>query len=694
MAIFAPRPQGPRTLTGVESNWFAGVADVTSSGVLVVAPYTASYDGTPPYDVTLTASLINNGGQVVTAGVPLVSYRTGYNFQIGMANLANGDTAVLYDVQNASNPSTGVDIKVQLVDALGHAVGGPSTLATNLIDVLQFRVSSIASGGASYDLTYATAVGGTETVYSQAFDQSGQPISGANVIDSFSYSGQGEGFGFGGLALSTSASPSYIYMRGSSLGGSGGNIGLKYKLVGVDGKATTTSATLEPVYPTASTANSLVSYGFSNLAAANSSAPNLAVVMRYSWVVGGVTSEALDVRTLNGTTGSVSSDVTIPVPVSSAGEGVTALANGDFVVAYQGAAGPTLQAFDARGDEIGAPYSLPAGEAKFNSARRPDGGFLAVFPVAASGGNQLQYDVYAAGDLMAARDMNSDATSDILWRDSSTGATESWLTQASGGFAYADDGAVSLNWQIQGTGDFDGNNRADILWRNLSNGDAYLYLSKPAGGFAYADLGVVSTDWQVAGVADFSGDGLADILWRNATTGADELWLTNRSGGFSYADAGAVPTHWQVAAAADFNGDGLADILWRDSTSGAVETWFTKAAGGYSYADDGTVSTDWRVAGAGDFNTDGAADILWRNSVSGDAYLYLSNGSGGFAYRDLGVVSTDWQIAQVGDFNGDGAADILWRNSVTGDNEFWETKGGGFTFASAGHVATNWKVAA
>src|SRR5664279_1640291 len=101
------------------------------------------------------------------------------------------------------------------------------------------------------------------------------------------------------------------------------------------------------------------------------------------------------------------------------------------------------------------------------------------------------------------------------------------------------DGAPSLDWQIAGTGDFTGDDKSDILWRNSSTGDAFLYEPNGSGGFSYADLGAVPTSWQVVGVSDFNRDGYADILWRNSD-GTLETWQTNPFGGFIHNRYGSV----------------------------------------------------------------------------------------------------------------------------------------------------------
>ena len=330
----------------------------------------------------------------------------------------------------------------------------------------------------------------------------------------------------------------------------------------------------------------------------------------------------------------------------------------------------------------------PGGATQTFALSGPPVGSLAARSDGAGGTAIAIRDPLSHGD-----DFNGDGAADILWRNASTGQTETWFTKASGGYAYQDDGSPSAAWKIVAKGDLNGDGYSDILWRNTSSGDAYVYLTNKSGGFGYEDLGVTPLSWSVAGVGDFDGDGAADILWQN-TNGAVELWQTKATGGFTYKDLGAVPG-WSVSAIGDLNGDGLADVLWRNGSTGQTEAWTGNGSGGFNYVNDGAPSLAWQIAGIGQFGgaSAGDGDLLWRNSQTGDAYLYLSNGAGGFNYQDLGIVSTSWQIAGVGDYGGASQSGILWRNSQTGSDELWQSKpGGGFAYSDIGSVPTSWSI--
>ena len=319
---------------------------------------------------------------------------------------------------------------------------------------------------------------------------------------------------------------------------------------------------------------------------------------------------------------------------------------------------------------------------------------------AAGGGVQL---TITANDVR--NDFNGDGRSDVLWRHDN-GQLSNWLGQANGGFVGNDGNAlvsVSTNWQIAGTGDFNGDGRDDILWRS-NTGQLSDWLGTANGGWQGNDanaLVTVATSWKVAGVGDFNGDNRDDILWRN-DNGQLSNWLGQANGGFVGNDSNAlvsVSTNWKVAAVGDFNGDGRDDILWR-SDAGQLSDWLGTASGGWQNNDANAlvgVPSNWKIIGAGDFNGDNRDDILWR-SDNGTVSNWLGQANGSFFGNDANArvdVLPNWHVAQIGDFNGDNRDDILWRSDTGGFSNWLGTASGRFTPNDANaltSVTTAWHV--
>jgi hypothetical protein len=309
----------------------------------------------------------------------------------------------------------------------------------------------------------------------------------------------------------------------------------------------------------------------------------------------------------------------------------------------------------------------------------------------------------------AANDFNGDGRSDILFRHDD-GRLVDWLGTQSGGFAgngANSSSSVALDWQVAGTGDFNGDDRVDILWRSSATGRISDWLGTTSGGFTgngANSTSAISTDWQVAGIGDFNGDNRDDILWRSSATGQIADWLGTTSGGFTgngANSASVIAAEWQVAGVGDFNGDHRDDILWRNSTTGQIADWLGTPSGGFTgngANSASAISTDWHVAGVGDFNGDGRDDILWRND-DGRIADWLGTASGGFTGNGANSASTasaDWQVAAIGDYNGDGRDDILWHNSSTGQVTNWlgQPDGGfGGNGANASSIVdTHWHI--
>jgi chitodextrinase len=200
-------------------------------------------------------------------------------------------------------------------------------------------------------------------------------------------------------------------------------------------------------------------------------------------------------------------------------------------------------------------------------------------------------------------DFNGDGKSDILWRNSASGQTTTWLmagaTISTNGLI---DTVADLNWRIVGVGDFNGDGKSDILWRNRATGEYAFWFMNGATILNRSVVGAVADlNWSIAGVGDFDGDGKSDILWHNSATGSNTIWLMNGntiSGGA--ADFAAMTDlNWNIAGVGDYDGDGKFDILWRNRVTGENTIWLMNGATILSQPVFATVSDlSWRPSGA------------------------------------------------------------------------------------------------
>ena len=291
----------------------------------------------------------------------------------------------------------------------------------------------------------------------------------------------------------------------------------------------------------------------------------------------------------------------------------------------------------------------------------------------------------------ALHDFTPDARSDVLWRNTSSGAVEIWKMNGALAPSFLSAGSAATTWKIAGTGDFDDDGIADILWRN-SNGQVVVWLMNGAQKKTSNVVGSAGSDWTIAGTGDFDGDNKTDILWHQTSTGNVIIWKMNGVGAPKYLNAGSATTDWQIAGVGDFDGDGMADILWRNKNNGQVAIWLMNGAQKKMSAAVGSATSDWKIVGVGDFDGDGKSDILWHQTSSGKVSIWKMNGVAAPKFLNAGSATTDWQIAGTGDFDGDGRSDILWRNS-NGQVAVWLMNGAQRNSAKTiGSATSDWTI--
>jgi len=196
---------------------------------------------------------------------------------------------------------------------------------------------------------------------------------------------------------------------------------------------------------------------------------------------------------------------------------------------------------------------------------------------------------------------------------------------------------------------------------------------------------IVDTNWQIAGTGDFNGDGDSDILWRyygpGGYAGWNVIWYMHGTVEADYAYLPTISdTNWRIEGTGDVDADGVLEILWRYYGSGGYQGWNVlwhmngTNIGSYTYLPT-VVDTNWRVEGIGDFNADGKAELFWRcyaGGLAGWNVIWYLNGAtiGSYGYPPA-VSDTHWKVDGTGDFNLDGRADLLWRYYGTGSYQGW-----------------------
>jgi VCBS repeat-containing protein len=245
-------------------------------------------------------------------------------------------------------------------------------------------------------------------------------------------------------------------------------------------------------------------------------------------------------------------------------------------------------------------------------------------------------------------------------------------------------GAHPAGWQVAGLGDFNHDGTSDLLWRETSTGRVEEWQLANGGQWQQSiDLGTHGPTWQVAGIGDFNADGTSDVLWRDSSTGKLDIWLMSNGSWWQSRDVGSHGTDWNVLGAGDFNGDGTSDILFQNPTTGQVDSWRIADghwAGSVTFA---SYNLAWNFAGIGDANRDGTSDVFWHNPTTGQVDEWHMQDGNWAGSLDLGHFDPAFKPSAINDFNGDGAADILWRNPTTGQVEGWALANGTWSNSSS-----------
>jgi hypothetical protein len=288
----------------------------------------------------------------------------------------------------------------------------------------------------------------------------------------------------------------------------------------------------------------------------------------------------------------------------------------------------------------------------------------------------------ATSSQTVAHDFNGDGKSDILLRDTNTGAVKLWLMNGGAVFPGGTIAGIATNWQIVAQRDFNGDGKADILWRDNTTGTVRLFLMN--GLTVTQNLLVASnvpSHFVIAGVGDFNGDGKADILWRDMSTGAVSMWFMNGATVLNTGIVGTVTLTWSIIGTSP-NGH----ILWRNNSTGALTEWVMNGAAVSQTHNLGTVNAPWAVVGSGDFDGNGSLDLLLRNGSTGEVKIWFTTNGVVSSVASLGIVPTAYSADLTGDFNGDGKSDIVWTNTSTGARSIWFMNGG--VLASSTNLGT------
>ncbi len=223
--------------------------------------------------------------------------------------------------------------------------------------------------------------------------------------------------------------------------------------------------------------------------------------------------------------------------------------------------------------------------------------------------------------------------------------------------------------------DFDGNGSSDIVFRDTSTGKNTLMLMNGTTRIGWAALPTVATQWKLAGIADFDTDGDPDIIFRNTSNGENTIMLMDGTTRTGWSALPTISTDWTVGGTGDFDGDGDYDIVFRNKVNGKNTIMVLDGTQRLTYRALPTVVTQWAIGGVGDLNRDGDVDIIFRNQNNGSNTVMVMDGLQRETWSGLPRVTNNWAIGGIADFNADGQRDIFFRNQSNGENTVMRMNG-------------------
>ena len=190
-------------------------------------------------------------------------------------------------------------------------------------------------------------------------------------------------------------------------------------------------------------------------------------------------------------------------------------------------------------------------------------------------------------------------------------------------------------------------------------------------------------NWELQTTGDLNGDGQADVILRNVLAGQILAW-TMAPGGQSIQSEAIIgrertDTNWSIDGSGDLNGDGNVDLILRNQAADQIIAWYMDGKGGIQSEEligRGFGDNNWKIEVMADFNDDGKADIVLRNRLSGQHLLWEMEGDTILAETLIGrdIPDQNWHIEGASDFDNNGTVDLFLRHRGVGQGLLWSMK--------------------
>jgi hypothetical protein len=189
---------------------------------------------------------------------------------------------------------------------------------------------------------------------------------------------------------------------------------------------------------------------------------------------------------------------------------------------------------------------------------------------------------------------------DELVFDFSDGEVGFLKFDATGGFnQYLRSAVIPPNQIIQGAADLNGDGRDDLVYRDATSGSvSYWVLDTNLSVMSLNPINTtpVTLEWDLVGFGNLDGDGDDDIIWRRNTDGFTVAWIMQGGGISSVSGIAAPGWDWRFEGTSDLNGDGKTDLIWRNA-SGQYAAYLMNGASISSVITSNTLAFDRLTVG-------------------------------------------------------------------------------------------------
>jgi hypothetical protein len=346
-----------------------------------------------------------------------------------------------------------------------------------------------------------------------------------------------------------------------------------------------------------------------------------------------------------------------------------------------------------------ADWSAPRSPADFlsppNSNLSPNDPFNDVVD---SGGMELRKFTTADIQLMVALGFRVGATA-VMVLQGSNGFYQSYSIGSNAVSGSAQLGPVGSDWRFVTLGSFNdsitSSFTSDMLLRNSTSGNFQVYNISNNAITNSVSLGAVGLNWQFSGVGNFSVPGESDMLLRDSTNGDFQVYNISNNAIVNSVSLGEVGLNWQFSGVGNFGGmPGRSDMILRNTDTGELFVYNIRDNQITNSVSMGTVGLEWQFSGVGDFSSNpGESDMILRNANSGELLVYNINNNQITGSASLGTVGLDWQFAGVAPIRVPGAADLVLRNVTTGQFQLYNIADNQITGTSAlAAVGLDWQL--